>query len=273
MGATRVYGGNHAARARHQDSIITTPCADHSIESIKEISIPPTKDAPPLNSLLAALPLRDRKQLLARSTQVELSYSQILYESGERIRHVHFPNRGLISLLTPMDGRPSVEVGMVGREGMAGIPLFLGVNVSPVRALVQGSGSATCVTATAFQDEAERSPSLRRQLNRYLYTFIVQMAQTAACNSGHQVGPRLARWLLMTHDRSLSDEFYLTQGFLAQMLGVQRAGVTRAAGLLQQRKLIRYRRGQITVLNRRGLERAACQCYSNVNKMSAIARP
>ena len=230
------------------------------------------KHAPPLNDLLAALPRSDRQHLLARSTQVELTYADVLYESGERIRHVHFPNRGLISLLTPMHRRPSVEVCMVGREGMAGIPLFLGVDVSPMRALVQGSGSAMRITAAAFRDEAERSPSLRRQLNRYLYTFFVQVAQTAACNSNHQLGPRLARWLLMTHDRVQSDEFYLTQEFLSQMLGVQRAGVTKAAGLLQKKKLIRYRRGRITILNRRGLERASCECHSVVNKMSGRTR-
>jgi hypothetical protein len=170
-----------------------------------------------------------------------------------------------------MDRRPSVEVGMVGREGVAGIPLFLGVNVSPVLALVQGSGSAMRTTAAAFRNEAERSPSLRRELNRYLYAFIVQVAQTAACNSGHQLGPRLARWLLMTHDRMQADEFYLTQDFLAQMLGVQRAGVTKAAGLLQEKKLIRYRRGHITILDRRGLERASCRCYASVNELSSHA--
>jgi CRP-like cAMP-binding protein len=224
------------------------------------------------NDLLAALSPNDRRRLLARCTQVDLTYADVLCESGARIRHAYFPNRGLISLLTPVDRRPNVEVGMVGREGMAGIPLFLGVNVSPVRALVQGSGSAMRITAAAFRNEVERNPSLRRELNRYLYTFIVQLAQTAACNTRHELRSRLARWLLMTHDRMQSDKFYLTQEFLAQMLGVQRAGVTKAAGLLQKKKLIRYRRGHITILDRRGLERASCSCYSSVNKISSYTR-
>jgi hypothetical protein len=166
----------------------------------------------------------------------------------------------------------AINKSMARKTTQMGISLYLGVNVSPVRALVQGSGSAMRITAAAFQSEAERSPSLRRELNRYLYTFIVQVAQTAACNSSHQLAPRLARWLLMTHDRMQSDEFYLTQEFLAHMLGVQRAGVTKAAGLLQKKKLIRYRRGHIAILDRRGLELASCQCYSSVNKMSGHAR-
>ena len=226
----------------------------------------------PGNTLLAALPRPEQRRLLSHCTEVKLTYAELLCESGARIRHVYFPSRGLISLLTPVDRRPNVEVGMVGREGMAGIPLFLGIKVSPVRALVQGSGSAMRVTAAAFRNEVERSPSLRRELNRYLYTFIVQLAQTAACNTRHELRSRLARWLLMTHDRMQSDEFYLTQEFLAQMLGVQRAGVTKAAGLLQRKKLIRYRRGHITILDRRGLERASCACYAQVNTMSNGAR-
>jgi CRP-like cAMP-binding protein len=123
------------------------------------------------------------------------------------------------------------------------------------------------ITAASFASQTAGSTSLRRELNRYLYTFIVQVTQTAVCNSRHQLGPRLARWLLMTHDRMQSDEFYLTQEFLAHMLSVQRAGVTEAAGLLQKKKLISYKRGHITVLDRRGLERASCACYRAVNKI------
>jgi CRP-like cAMP-binding protein len=229
------------------------------MSSLKRIS--------PANSLIAALPTRDRQQLMKKCNRVELTYADVLYSPGERIQHVYFPTNSLISLITPIDPPPGVEVGMVGREGLAGIPLLLGVNKSSVRALVQGSGGALRITAAAFRTEVAGSVTLRRELSRYLYTFIVQVAQTAACNSRHQVGPRLARWLLMTHDRVQSDEFYLTQGFLAHMLSVQRAGVTEAAGLLQKKKLIRYKRGHITVLDRRGLEQAACPCYSTVNKI------
>lgn len=223
--------------------------------------------SPPANRLIAALPARDRQQLLKKCKRVDLTYAEVLHSPGERIQHVYFPTSGLISLITPMDRAPGVEVGMVGHEGIAGIPLFLGVNTSSVRALVQGSGSAMRITAASFRNHAAGSTSLRRELNRYLYTFIVQVAQTAACNSRHQLGHRLARWLLMTHDRMQSDEFYLTQEFLAQMLSVQRAGVTEAAGLLQKKKLISYKRGHITVLDRRGLERASCACYRTVNRI------
>jgi CRP-like cAMP-binding protein len=223
--------------------------------------------APPTNRLIAALPPRDRAHLLDACKQTDLSYADVLCEPGARLQHVYFPTSGLISLLTPVDRPPNVEVGMVGYEGMAGIPLFLGVNTSSVRQLVQGSGSAMRITAAAFQAVTDRSVSLRRELNRYLYTFIVQITQTAACNSRHQLAPRLARWLLMTHDRMQTDEFYLTHQFLAQMLSVQRAGVTRAAELLQKKNLISYKRGHITVLDRRGLERASCTCYQTVNRI------
>jgi CRP-like cAMP-binding protein len=192
-------------------------------------------------------------------------YGDILSEPGDRIRHVYFPNSGLISLLAPVDGHASVEVGMVGREGMAGMGLFLGSSVSPVQMLVQGSGAATRMKAVSFCDEVKRSPALQRELNRYLYAFMAQVAQTAACNRHHQLGQRLARWLLMTHDRMQSSKFLLTQEFLAHMLGVRRVGVTKAAGLLQEKKLISYRRGNITILDRKGLERASCRCYAAVN--------
>lgn len=225
------------------------------------------KRAPPANRLIAALPRGDRQRLLAKCKRVDLTYAEVLCEPGQRIEHVYFPTGGLISLLTPVDRGSGVEVGMVGREGVAGIPLFLGVNTSSVRALVQGSGSAMRMTAASFRSQTARSPGLRRQLNRYLYGFIVQVSQTAACNSRHRLGPRLARWLLMTHDRTQSDRFFLTHAFLAQMLSVQRAGVTKAARLLQKKKLISYKRGHITVLDRRGLERASCACYRVVNRI------
>jgi CRP-like cAMP-binding protein len=223
--------------------------------------------APPTNSVLRALPRGNAKRLLARCKQVKLAYGDILCEPGEPIRHVYFPNDGIISLLTPLDGRASVEVGLVGREGMAGMGLFLGIDVSPVRLLVQGAGTATRMEAARFRNELKRNPVLQRELNHYLYVFMAQVAQTAACNRHHLLDSRLARWLLMTHDRLQSDEFLLTQEFLAHMLGVRRVGVNRAAKSLQTKGLIRYRRGHITVLDRRGLERASCRCYQAVNKI------
>jgi CRP-like cAMP-binding protein len=217
------------------------------------------------NSVLPALSPKENRRLLANSQQVSLAYGDILSEPGDHIRHVYFPNNGLISLLTPVDGHASVEVGMVGSEGMAGIPLFLGINVSPVRALVQGSGSATRMKSAAFRNEIKRNPALQRELNHYLYAFMAQVAQTAACNRHHLLDARLARWLLMTHDRMQSSKFLLAQEFLAHMLGVRRVGVSTAAALLQKKRLIRYSRGHITILDCKGLERASCRCYRAVN--------
>jgi len=217
------------------------------------------------NSVLRALSPKENQRLLAHSEQVNLTYGDILCEPGKQIRHVYFPNNGIISLLTPLDGHESVEVGLVGREGMAGVGLFLGSSISPVRMLVQGSGTATRMKVASFRNEIKRNPALQRELSHYLYTFMAQVAQTAACNRHHLLEKRLARWLLMMHDRVRSNEFHLTQEFLAHMLGVRRVGVTRAAGLLQEKKLISYRRGNITILDRKGLERASCRCYAAVN--------
>jgi len=225
------------------------------------------KYTPATNSVLRTLSRKDSQRLLARHEQVDLTYGDILCEPGKQLRHVYFPNSGIISLLTPVDGHASVEVGLVGREGMAGMALFLGVGVSPVRMLVQGSGTAMRIKAAAFRHEIKRNPVLRRGLNHYLYGFMAQVGQTAGCNRFHHIGARLARWLLMTHDRVKSNEFQLTQAFLAHMLGVRRAGVTLAARVLQKKKLIRYSRGKITILDRKGLEHASCGCYRAVNDL------
>ena len=230
------------------------------------------KSVPATNSVLRALSRKDGERLFARHEQVNLRYGDILCEPGKPLRHVYFPNSGIISLLTPVDGHDSAEVGLVGREGMAGMALFLGVGISPVRMLVQGSGTAMRIPAAAFQIEIKHNRVLQRELNFYLYGLMAQVAQTAGCNCSHRIGPRLARWLLMTHDRVNSDQFELTQEFLAHMLGVRRVGVTLAARALQRKKLIRYTRGTITVLNRKGLERAACNCYRAVQDITQHAR-
>jgi len=152
-------------------------------------------------------------------------------------------------------------VGMIGTEGMFGAGLMLGVDISPLHALVQGGGPALRMNAKRFRRELEENPALQRGLNRYLYVLISQLAQAAACTRFHVVEARLARWLLMTRDRARSDEFYLTQDFLSHMLGVRRVGVTKAAGSLQKRKLIDYSRGVIKILDHGGLRAAACGCY------------
>jgi CRP-like cAMP-binding protein len=217
------------------------------------------------NSVLAALSGKNYKRLLSGLEAVQLNFGDVLYQAGQKIRHVYFPGNALVSLLTLVDDRMALEVGMVGREGMVGLPLALGTAVSPVRALVQGAGTAMRMTSARFSREILKSPQLRLGLNRYAGALMAQVSQTAACNRFHLVEQRLARWLLMTRDRVRTDEFRLTQEFLSHMLGVRRVGVTRAARALQNRKLIAYSRGNIKILSDKGLERAACECYKLIN--------
>ena len=218
------------------------------------------------NSLLAALPALTRRRLTAGRAPVDLVVPEILSQAGERIRYVYFPIDGFISLITPAKGRGQLEIGLVGREGMLGVSLYDDApdpaDVSPLRAMVQGAGRAWRVDAATLQQELASNASLRAALNRYLYVFLAQLMQTAACSRFHRIEARLARWLLMTRDRAHSDQFHITHEFLALMLGVRRVGVTRAASALQRRKLIRYHRGDISILDVRGLERAACACYA-----------
>ena len=223
--------------------------------------MPPTQRARTGNRLLDAVPRSELSRILTGFETVELPFGDVLYSPGERLRHVYFPVDGFISLIMPIDGSTSLEVGLVGDEGMFGIPLALGVDVSPVRAVVQGAGSALRTGAASFCSELGRSQALQREIDRYVFVQLSQLAQTAACTRFHVVEARLARWLLMTQDRAHSSAFHITQEFLASMLGVRRVGVTKAAGSLQRRQLIRYSRGDITVLDRRGLKAVSCGCY------------
>ena len=214
------------------------------------------------NHLIESLPRTDRLRLRAICEPVQLVLAEVLCEPGQPTRHVYFPTEGFISLVTLIDGSPGLEVGMVGREGMLGAHLALGVDTAPLRALVQGPGVAWRIGARAFRGELGRSAALRRGLNRYLYVLMTQLATSAACTRFHSLEPRLARWLLMTQDRAHCDSFRLTHEFMAHMLGVRRVGITGAASDLQRQGLIRYHRGDITVLDRAGLEAAACSCYA-----------
>jgi CRP-like cAMP-binding protein len=219
------------------------------------------KQVSPGNALLAALPRKDRLHLIAGCEEVSLVLSDVLFEARDRIRNVHFPVSGFISLLTPVDPSTRLEVGLVGDEGMLGTPLVLGVAVSPLQALVQGAGTALRMDAAPFRRELARSAALQQVLDRYLFVRMSQLGQAAGCTRFHLVEARLARWLLMTRDRAHSNRFHITHEFLATMLGVRRAGVTKAASTLQKHRLIRYSRGDIDVLDAVGLEKAACSCY------------
>jgi CRP-like cAMP-binding protein len=213
------------------------------------------------NRLLAALPKKDYQALQRHLEEVPLIFEEILYQPNELISDVYFPNSGIISLLAAVNGRATLEVGLVGQEGMLGLAIFMGVSSSQNRAVVQGPGLAMKIKATAFRKECNNGGALPRLLRRYTHSLVTQITQSAICNQFHSVDARMARWLLMTHDRMGTDEFQLTQEFLSNMLGVRREGVSRAAGDLQKRKLITYSRGRLTVLDRAGLEAISCGCY------------
>ncbi|HEV7681109.1 MAG TPA: Crp/Fnr family transcriptional regulator [Pyrinomonadaceae bacterium] len=222
----------------------------------------PLNSLPLNNKLLAALPKKDYEGLHRHLEEVPLVFGDILYRPNTPITDVYFPNSGIISLLAGVNERSTLEVGFVGDNGMVGLDVFLGVNSSPNRAVVQGAGSALKMKATNFRRKCQSNDTLPRLLNRYAHNVLLQVTQYAVCNQFHTVDARLARWLLMTSDRMGDNEFQLTQEFMSNMLGVRREGVSVAAGNLQKRKLIRYSRGRLQVLDRLGLEATACSCYA-----------
>lgn len=215
------------------------------------------------NRLLAKLGRKDHGRLLTACDEVDLAYGDILSEPHCPIRHVYFPLDCFISQLVPIDSHENLELALVGNEGMLGTPLVLGVDSSTLQSLVQGSGRALRMSTASFRRELRQLPALQQKLNLYIYVLQAQLALTAACISFHSLDLRLARWLLMTDDRARPGNFHLTHKFLAQMLGVRRVGVTNAAGNLQNRGLISYSRGEITILDRAGLEKASCSCYES----------
>lgn len=217
-----------------------------------------------VNRLLAGLPAGKRENLLARCETVELSAGTILCQPGLPYLHAYFPLTTLLSGVAKVADHPAMEIGSIGAEGMLGASLVLEVNTASALKLVQSAGSALRVTADGLRHELDQSPALRRTLDRYLFVSLNQMAQRVLCARFHEIEARLARWLLETHDRTPTNSFRRTHQELADLLGVQRSAVTIAAGTLQRRQLISYTRGEITILQRDGLEVAACECYAAI---------
>lgn len=213
------------------------------------------------NKLLDGLPESARKIILAQCEIVNLSFGDILHERGQRSRYVFYPLTGFIALVSSGMKHPPLELCIIGNEGMLGIANVLGVNAAPERAVVQGSGTALRLPLELFHAQLVQFPLLLKRLNDYLYILLLQCSQSLICMCFHQIEPRLARWLLMTDDRTHAKHLYLTHLFLADMLGVRRSGITLAAGSLQKKQLISYSRGNIRILDRKGLERVACVCY------------
>ena len=227
----------------------------------KQVSVP--------NHLLGALPRKDYQKLLPILEPVKLAFGEILYESHAQIRHVYFPIDCFVSMLTTVDAGRAAEVGLIGSEGMIGVPMALGVAVSPFRAVVQGGGTAMRLKTVDFRRNFSNSPALKREVFLFTHLLMIQIAQTAACNRFHVVTQRMARWILMTRDRVRSNEFRITQEFLALMLGVRRVGVSAAMSVLRERKLIVYRHSTITILDHEGLIAVACMCYKTVRDIYA----
>lgn len=216
---------------------------------------------PHVNRLLGLLPPRDYERLRPYLQHIPLKYRQSLYRAHEPIGFVYFIETGVGSLVNTMANGEAAEVGTIGNEGIVGLPLVLGDDRAPTSVYVQVPGGGLKMKAPLFKKELAQSASMRMVMLRYTHAFFNQVAQSAACNHFHTIQQRCCRWLLMTRDRMQSDEFLLTQEFLAMMLGVQRTGVTAAAGALQRAGLIRYKRGNVTIIDRQGLKDRSCECY------------
>ena len=217
--------------------------------------------ARPANGLLGALPRGEYRALQPLLAEEALEHAAVLFEPGEAIRSVYFPESGLVSLVAVMRNGAMAEAGIVGREGLVGLPVFLGSGASPFRAVVQVPGKARRMEAGAFRAELRRRRTLGPVLHRYTHAFLTHLGQSSACNSHHSVEQRCCRWLLLAQERQGTGEIPLTHEFLAAMLGVRRTGVTEVAGNLQRAGLIRYSRGRVEVLDREGLEAASCECF------------
>jgi CRP-like cAMP-binding protein len=225
-----------------------------------------TTASPQQNHILDALPSAERERLFPHLKLVELPLGAALYESGDTLRHIHFPTNSIVSLLQVMEDGASAEIAIVGNEGAIGVALFMGGETTPSRAIVQSAGYAFRLLGQQLKIEFHRNGAFQILLLRYTQALITQMAQTAVCNRHHSVDQQLCRWLLLSLDRLPSNKLTMTQELIANMLGVRREGVTEAAGKLQRLGVIRYARGQITVLDRPRLEQLSCECYRVVKK-------
>lgn len=213
------------------------------------------------NRLLARLPQEECERLLPHLEPVFFALGEVVYESGGQMGYIYFPTTSIISLLYMMENGTSAEIGVVGNEGVVGIALFMGGDTTPNRAIVQSAGAALKMKAQVLRDEFIRAGEFQLSLLRYTQALITQISQTAVCNRLHTIEQQLSRWLLLSHDRLQSDVLKMTQELIANMLGVRREGVTYAAGRLQDEGLIKYARGRITILDRKGLEATVCECY------------
>lgn len=225
-----------------------------------------TRHTPVQNHLLAALPPDELECLLPNLELVPLPLGEVLYESGNQLRHVYFPTDSIVSLLYVLTNGSSAEIAVVGNEGLIGVALFMGGETMPNRAVVQSGGHAYRLRGQLLKQEFNRVAEMQHLLLRYTQALLTQMAQTAVCNRHHSVDQQLCRWLLLSLDRLPSNELRMTHELIANMLGVRREGVTEAAGKLQCAGLIHYSRGCITICDRPGLEARACECYRVVKK-------
>ena len=217
-----------------------------------------------INKIINGLPNQTSDKILKICDTIDLHFGTVLCEADKPLEWVYFPLTSFISLVTTLHDHQPLEMGLIGNEGMLGASLILGVDRAPLRAIVQGNGTALRMRTKQFYAALDDCPHLATRINHYIYVMIAQLAQVAACTHFHEIEPRLARWLLMTHDRAHNNHFHLTQEFLASMLGVRRSGITIAAGILQTKKLIHYSRGEIHILDRQGLEKIACECYEDM---------
>ena len=218
------------------------------------------------NKMLAALPAKEYRRLTDKLEPFELQFGEAIYRPNESIKDVYFPNSGIVSFLTEIETRSTLEVGIVGNEGMVGLSTFLGTTKSPNSAVVRATGIALKMRATEFLKECKENILLSRIVHRYTHLLLTQLSLVGACNRFHPIVKRLTCWLLMTSDRMGTDKFHITQQFISNMLGVRREAIALAAGSLQEKQLISYSRGNLSILNRVGLEAFACKCYGIVKE-------